>query len=360
MAEFKKYPSIDKFNGALYKINKKSKRNFSHLEVIDGVKTPIFIEAAKPTLTFYGTVKLHGTNACVVIDSALESFTQSRTRILNLMSDNKGFCQWFTGKRNTVIDGYKHLIEKHNAASLHIYGEWCGGNIQANVALAGINRTFVVFSILATAENGDETWLSVDDVKSFTDKENDIRNIFEFKTYDVELDVNDITKGLAEFDRIRDEVDLVCPVAQELGSTVKTTTGEGIVWRCQNDGYTNVVFKHKGESHKRSGKMPKEIKIKEPLTDEQQTAYDAFIKEAVTVDRLAQGVEFLAEQNLDLTRSITGIYLKWVQDDIKKECTAEIEQLINSGVEWSDVVRNYSGMAREFLFTEIDKELYSN
>jgi len=356
MTNFIKYPSIGKFTEVVKTVKKNNKRTFSHLEVAeDGTKTPIFNEATLPVLKFQGTVKLHGTNAAVCINSELTVDAQSRTRTLSLTSDNHGFCSWLVGKSEVFLGAYKERIESLDVFSLHIFGEWCGSNIQSNVGLTGVEKTFVIFGILQTNTDNNEQWLTPSDINYLSDAENNIRNIFEFPTYNIEIDMNNPSEGLAQADKLRDEIDLVCPVAKALGSEAECEHGEGNVWRCVTEGYTGLAFKHKGESHQRSGKAPKQQKMAEPLTEEQQLAFDDFLKEAVTVDRLAQGVEFLQEQNLELHQKHTSVYLKWFTADVQKECKGELETLLKSGVVWKQVVKPLSQMAREFLFSEIDK-----
>ncbi len=356
MSEFKKYPSIGKFKDIVASVKKANKRTFSHLEVIDGVKTPIFKGADLPTLTFQGTVKLHGTNACVVVNSDHSMDAQSRTRILSLTSDNAGFCSWFVGKQDLILSKVKHLIDDIDILSLHIYGEWCGGNIQAGVALNGLEKHFVVFGILVTRTmDNKEVWLPKGDLKLLTDKENNIYSITDFPTYEVTVDMNNPQEGLDAFDKLRDEIDAVCPVAKALGSTSDSTVGEGNVWRCITEGYETLSFKHKGEAHTRKCKKPKQQKLAEPLTEDQQKNYDEFLKEACTGDRLMQGIEFLREQGVEVSQKNTGAYLKWVTGDVQKECKVELEALLVSGVTWKQVVKPLSQMAREVFFAELEK-----
>ena len=356
MSEFKKYPSIGKFKDIITSVKKKNTRILSHLKIdSEGNKTPVFNSTELPTLEFRGTIKLHGTNACVIINSDNTIDAQSRTRVLSITADNHGFCQWLVGKSEVFLAAYKDYIADLNTFSLHIYGEWCGGNIQSNVGLSGVDKTFVIFDILQTKVDGTEVWLSPEDIHYLSDKENNIRNIYEFPTYNLTIDMNNPKEGLDKADVLRDEIDKVCPVAKALGSESECEHGEGNVWRCVTEGYTSLAFKHKGESHNRSGKAPKKQKLDEPLTEAQQVVYDNFFKEACTVDRLAQGIEFLQEQNLELHRKHTGVYLKWFTADVQMECKDEIVALAKEGLTWSCVAKPLSQMAREFLFSEIDK-----
>ena len=356
MSEFKKYPSIEQFKGVVKSVKKGMKRTFSHLDIAeDGTKTPVFLGGDLPKLTFRGTVKLHGTNACVIINSDLSVDAQSRTRILSLQSDNHGFCNWLMSCSAIFTEAYKDRLDNLDIFSLHIYGEWCGSNIQSNVGLTGIEKTFVIFGILQTNVDGTELWLSPEDIEYLSDKDNNIRNIYEFPTYTVEIDMDNPVTGLEFVDKLRDEIDTECPVAKAMESTAEVIHGEGNVWRCVTEGYTHLAFKHKGESHSRSGKAPKKQKLDTPLTEAQKEAYELFLGQACTVDRLAQGVEFLKENNLEIARKNTGVYLKWFFGDVQKECKEDMVTLCKEGLEWKQLSKPISEMAREFLFNVIDE-----
>ena len=63
-----------------------------------------------PTVTFHGSVKLHGTNAAVcrpLRGTVDDIFYQSRERIITPESDNAGFAMWAYGQRqmfNAMFD----------------------------------------------------------------------------------------------------------------------------------------------------------------------------------------------------------------------------------------------------------------
>lgn len=355
MIEFKKYPSIGRFKDVLKDVNKKCKGKFSHLDIADdGTKTPVFKTAELPVLTFRGTVKLHGTNAAVAFDENGQMYAQSRTRILSLTADNHGFYAWAIGKKDVLFNAYKHLYEKYNAENIYIYGEFCGGNIQGNVALMGIEKTFVVFGILVVS-GGVDKWLSADDVGAFSDKSHNIHNVFEFETYCIDIDMSDPNSSANEIDAIRDAVDAVCPVGKALCSVSEITFGEGVVWRCMTEPFNTLAFKHKGENHKRSGKMPKSQKIKVVMSDEQTELFKKYIDTVLTVDRLAQGLEYLTENSLEIDRKNTGVYLKWIGEDIRKEHSDEIEEVVSAGIQFGELAKCVASMSKEFFFDKIDE-----
>jgi hypothetical protein len=92
-------------------------------------------------------------------------------------------------------------IKKYNdqGSTIVIYGEWCGGNIQgqANVAIAGLSKMFVIFKIkiitlrLRTFEDDiDGFWLDPKEWATVKWHEHFIYNIYDFPTYKIDIDFN--------------------------------------------------------------------------------------------------------------------------------------------------------------------------
>jgi len=356
MSTFKPFPKIGSIKDAEYTISKNNKRKFSHLEISDdGVKTPIFTDSKMPVLEFSGTVKLHGTNACVIFNSDETIDAQSRTRILSIDADNAGFCSYVTLNTAQLKLLFSGILEDY--FSLHVFGEWCGENIQSTVALVGIPKTFVIFGILATPHSGKEIWLPKSTFENISNQDINVRNIYEFETKHVTLDFNDLAEGMKLVDQYRDDVDAVCPVAKALGSTADNTFGEGHVWRCTTEGW-NVAFKHKGKSHNRKVNMPKKQTLKTELTDEQLTKLNEFIVNHVTSDRLGQGLESLQERfgdSVELNKKHTGDYIKWVIGDIFDESKADITDLVEHGIDWDKASKLIAMSAKEFYLEHCDK-----
>ena len=94
---------------------------------------------SKPTLTFTGTVKLHGTNASICMRNGLQ-WEQSRNNILTPVSDNAGFSK-FCSETPLIITLFTKINETFGPTNEDevdiIFGEWCGGNIQSNVVIHG-------------------------------------------------------------------------------------------------------------------------------------------------------------------------------------------------------------------------------
>lgn len=81
------------------------------------------------------TEKLDGTNACVVVDDALQVSAQSRTRVIAPGNDNYAFAAW-------VADNSAELAKL--GPGYH-FGEWWGMGIQRNYNLA--ERRFSLFNV---------------------------------------------------------------------------------------------------------------------------------------------------------------------------------------------------------------------
>lgn len=222
-----------------------------------------------PTLTFHGTVKLHGTNGSVAHDYVTgEQWPQSRNQILgNGAADNKGFAA-YTHREDVrpLFQELFHSIDKFRAAEEKqavIYGEWCGKGIQKGVAISQLSPRFVVFDIGLYNSDGDCRFLSHDDVHNIiiTGRGQEefspglpILSSKDFKTWAVTIDFNNRESCQDACNFIKEvtkTVNEACPVGEQFG---KNGVGEGIVWACEKPekdipGKDNILrFKSKGET----------------------------------------------------------------------------------------------------------------
>ena len=56
----------------------------------------------KPVVNFFGTVKLHGTNASVGCDHEGNIWAQSKSNIITPLKDNYGFAQFVESKKDEL------------------------------------------------------------------------------------------------------------------------------------------------------------------------------------------------------------------------------------------------------------------
>jgi len=243
---------------------------------------------------FTGSIKLHGSNMSIVghIDNEgkLQITCQSRNNIIIAgpnIKDNYGFAHYIRDH----IEAYKQLMldlsEKYSidlrTTKLCIYGEWCGENIQTKVALAKLPKKYVMFAVCVISYN-DETksetqrWLNIN--KLHTEENQCVfslrlksllppgspmfHNIFDFKTYQIDIDTALLDPSLTKIDPetqkpyhpyiqelelrfsdIVDEIEKQCPFASAFGIN---GVGEGVVFEHIENGYRRM-FKCKGTLH---------------------------------------------------------------------------------------------------------------
>lgn len=122
------FPSIEQFRSVVKHVNDRC--DYSSL-------------TAKPTIRFHGTVKLHGTNASIVLNSAGSLYAQSREQLIfpEKDKDNAGFAEFVDNSAeafraalaktlltyNTVGFMNSTEYEARDAHTVVVYGEWCGG-----------------------------------------------------------------------------------------------------------------------------------------------------------------------------------------------------------------------------------------
>jgi hypothetical protein len=318
--EFIKYSSIEQFRSAIKCVRDYSKHH----------------ELPLPTLKFNGTVKLHGTNACVVYDVDTDSFAyQSRERMLSLTQDNAGFMLW--ASQEVIKNVFRQLVDNslHAQKSVYFYGEWAGGNIQKGVGISGLDKKFYIFRIVVDGK-------AIDMSKFFMDNESfdfPIYSVYDFPTFEIEIDFNNPEQYQNQLVEWTINVENECPVAKHFG--IDNGTGEGIVWENLD---TGVMFKTKGEKH--SVSKVKTLKEIAPVDIAKMESMKEFIDTTVTVNRLNQGLDKLVELGLDADDSKNiGAYIKWVAGDVfKEENDTIIENQFSTkqlGNHIANVARNY-------------------
>lgn len=324
--EFLKYSSIEQFKSVIKHVNDYCKHNNKPL----------------PTLTFNGTVKLHGTNAGVAYDVASNEFSyQSRERQLTLTSDNNGFMLWASQDINTKI--FKDIIQDMSPKeSIYIFGEWCGGNIQKKVALNNLPKMFVIFSIVV-----DGVKLNLNDFYSNREMQNNsIYFANDFQTFTIDIDFNNPQASQNRLVDLTMAVEDECPVGKKLLATRDdyeelNKIGEGIIWYNHEH---DLIFKTKGEKH--SVSKVKTIKNIAAIDIEKMENLKEFIDTVCTPNRLEQGLQSLQEAQLDITDNKNiGAFIKWMATDIfKEESDIIVENQFDSKMVGSEIAkasRNY-------------------
>lgn len=340
-----KFPSIEQFRNVIKDVDHRTR----YVGMDEETGNPIMNrgEVDHPTLNFRGTVKLHGTNAAIVytwnpLTFDYEFHAQSRKNIITPESDNAGFAA-FVHTRNT-----EQLLAKvmkavgnvgYTPEVVRIYGEWCGGNIQKGVALNGLDKMFVIFAIKL-----DNEWLTDEQLNQVKNEEEKIYNILDFPTYEIAIDFNNPKEAVNKMVEITEAVEKECPVGKAFGNS---GVGEGVVWRCIDEGWrkSRYWFKVKGEKHQSS-----KTKTLAPVDIERVNNIKELVDNFVTESRLNQGLEQLKMEGLGIERKNVGVFLKWIYNDIVKE---ELDTIMGNGFEPKELSGTISNKARTWFF---DKE----
>ena len=298
--------------------------------------------ATRPTVTFIGTVKLHGTNSSICATNE-ETWYQSRKNIVTVDKDNYGFAQFCTTKQESVgkllTAVALRIIEKDSI--ICIFGEMCGRGVQSGVSIANLPKMFVIFAVKIVPNEGTSYYI---DSTGLNDPDNLIYNINDFQTFGVDIDFNYPEIAQNEFVKLVNEVEKECPVGKALGITEGNITGEGIVWT----GYyknTRRIFKTKGKKHSVT-----KTKTIAPVDIEKVNSIREFIEYAVTENRMKQAIDEVFGQEEPVIRRM-GDFLRWIVKDIVKE---EMDTLEENGLLIKDVGRSISNKARPWFQTLLD------
>jgi len=285
----------------------------------------------KTTFAFQGTVKLHGTNAAVGYCPDSDSlYAQSRSRIITPDDDNYGFAKWVDANATAL----KALLVKLGGGKPAIvYGEWAGKNIQKGVALTELEKFFCIFRIKV---DGSHRPLCIP--AGYLPEISRAYCVTDFATYNITVDALHPEKVVNVLNSITNDVEKQCPVGADFGVD---GIGEGVVWRCIDEGYESLVFKVKGEKHAVS-----KVKTLAPVDPEKVANVEAFVNYAATENRLNQGVEVIG-----LSQANIGAFIGWVNKDINTE---EADVLAESNLTMKDVGRQISGVARTFYLNKLN------
>lgn len=343
MKKFCKFPDIEQYRQIVQYV-----KNRKQYIGKDENNNPIFDESIKlPTLSFVGTVKIHGTNSGITLSKDGELYPQSREQLITIDSDNAGFA-FFVENKKEVFNNLLSSIDMKDYDYVTVFGEWGGKGIQKGVAINKLEKMFVIFDIKLSYDDsskGVNCYLPISEIKKLRSTENSIYNIYDFKTYEIDIDFNNPEEALDRLTDLTIEVENECPVGKAFGVD---GVGEGIVWCYQNDDGEKIRFKTKGDKFKSSSS--KERKIVE-VDIEKVNNVKEFVEYTVTESRLNQGIEKVYGFNQPLDIKKTGDFLRWVFNDIIKE---ETDTLFGNGLEPKDVSSAISNKARLWLFDKIN------
>lgn len=293
-----------------------------------------------PTITFQGTVKLHGTNAAIVSHKDGTLTIQSRGRVLSAESDNAGFADFVLRNKEAVNKFVKDVKSALNLpeGDVVLFGEWCGGNIQQNVAITGLNKMFVLFQV--DVHSKDTTPAIYTDLSDVVSPENlPVFNIFDFGTYSMDVDFNEPEQAIPKLIAKTEEVEKECPAGKFFG---KSGIGEGIVWRGFHEG-NYYFFKVKGEKHASS-----KVKTLTAVDIERINSIKEFADYVLTESRLNQGLENVPTLEIEQI----GTFIRWVVNDIAKE---ELDTIQGNGFTQKEINPVVSKKAKDWFIAKLNE-----
>ena len=333
MAKHKNYPSIEQFRNVCQEMAK------AEFVGLDSEGNPIYDRnKPKPIVTFKGTVKLHGTNAAVARDGD-KMFVQSRTQIITPQNDNAGFAAFVESKRSAFLSLLMNIAnDTKTEKTIVVYGEWAGQSIQKGVAICNLPKSFFIFDICLVEGTGEDIQREWIDIKPYRDPDNNIYNIEDYPTWEMEIDFNNPALKQNDLAEITLAVEAECPVSKAFGFS---GIGEGVVWKATVNGNRHV-FKVKGEKHSVT-----KVKTLANVDVDKINSIVEFADYAVNDSRVDQAIEnVFGPEPIDIKKM--GDVIRWVVNDVAKE---ESDTLAKNNLTDKDVNKYLSDRVRK-IFTK--------
>jgi len=337
------YPKIAQFRNVVSNIN----REITFTEVDEDGNAIYDPSIKKPTLTFKGTVKLHGTNASVCFNTQEGFWVQSRQNIITVEKDNAGFAFFAESHRESMLELIDTIVSENgidtNIYTVSIYGEWAGKGIQKSVGISQLDKAFYVFGIKVSKPQDIEFnayWIDSSNVR---DIECRIFNVEDYETYSIDVDFNMPQLAQNKFSEITEKVENECPISKAFG--IENGLGEGVVWSVE---YKDSIhrFKVKGDKHS----VTKVKKLASVDIEKLKTIQD-FINYSVTENRFNQAIEnVFGKEDLDVKKM--GDLIRWFVKDVASE---EMDTMLENKLEPKDVNKYISTKVREMFFTAQNK-----
>lgn len=330
-------------------------------------------------IVFRGTVKLHGTNVCIVESSDGHLYGQGHGRVFQAGETGRqtfGFVQFldqpdraaairrmFDAVRTAARQQFRREDPTAPAGDEKLtvlyYGEFCGRGIQAGVAISELpERAFFGFALKVIREaTGTHRWLNLRLLSATLPEATEcpaqrLYSVHRFPgaTCRIVVDPADLPAARTAVRELVARVEHRCPVAAALGHE---GTGEGWVF-CANEEPCEGAPEAKTEAAAARGKewawLARAFKAKadrfrdtRPATEAKaagggpQQAVRAFVERAVTEVRLRKGIDALREAGAAAdaapawSKKVVPRLAEWVLNDLLVEEDSEVAALGLSG-----------------------------
>lgn len=332
--------------------------------------------ARRPVLDFVGTTKLHGTNAAVVLHRGGEVYAQSRYNVLSEELDNFGFNEFVQSTKREwqrLMEDLLALPEYSNADTIVLYGEWAGGNIHPDIAIAGLPYMFALFKLKTQVAgmvkvDGKEvpgfvsTYHRVTDLKELVRTRihtsenkyfaNTVFATTQFASWAVTIDFNspkEVQNILAD---LTNAVEMKCPAGLFFG---REGVGEGIVYHIDGDTSgipfrtDNLMFKVKGQKHSDTN-----VKTLARVDLEKVKGAREFAEMVATEHRFEKGIDYIKQTHGDpanavIVKADIGEFIRWVIRDSIKE---QGDTMVANALVEKDVMSSIAIMAKTWFLSK--------
>ena len=302
---------------------------------------------------FYANnILIHNSNGSVCYNGE-KIWSQSKGNMLDFIDgkDNMGFDAFVMSNQKYFIDKLSGIMTPdQNIIEVCVYGEWAGKGIQKGVAISEVDKSFYMFGIKFLVEGEtDYRWAEYPQtiLGHIANTKQNIHSIFEYQTYELEIDFNNPKMSQNKMIEMMLEVENECPVAKAQGIS---GVGEGIVFSAFYKD-TKHNFKVKGDKHANS-----KVKTLSPVDEIHEQKKIDFANYACPAWRLtqmyAETFDTLNGGKGDIKG--TGKFLKAVVSDVMKE---ELLEMHERGLEPKEVNGMISKVARTWFMEELDREV---
>jgi len=263
--------------------------------------------------TFTGTVKVHGTQAAVILPYNKPLYCQSKNKVITAENDNYSFAAWVEdGDQDFeyIAETIRNFWDVDSKGDVVLFGEFAGKGIaKGTAANQAEERFFYIFEVVVTSSlTGERVPFNFFHLPPSPARD-EIMYSTDPTTLAITVDFNHPEEASQALGKLTDQVSKHCPVGARLGVE---GPGEGVVWTHISAEGITYRFKTKGEKFSTN-----KTKTRVPVSPEKLRSAMEFVKYAVTEARLEQAFEEACHGEVD--RKHLGAFIRWLVDDIRKE-----------------------------------------
>ncbi|NJO63347.1 MAG: hypothetical protein HC836_35580 [Richelia sp. RM2_1_2] len=341
---FQPWPAIASFH--------KVKTDTLTYEQLSGLRTA--------TVRYNAKIKLHGTNASIIVLPDGRVLPQNRSKIISIYDDNYGFAKWVLSTESYWAD-----LRFMSDEIVVVYGEWCGKGIQSNAAISNIDKQiFVVFAVQygQCFDQNNSIFVSPNVIKrilssTYITEEQNVYVLPWYNTQPIKINFWDDKLGLVvnKMNSMVNCIEQIDPWVEENFGI--RGIGEGLVFYPSSLAVLNgsirrqllssYIFKVKGQQHQviktRQAVMMNPILAK---------TLDDFVDLVATEARMLQAVSETVGGKFD--KKYIGPVVAWINRDVRKDIENG-EVILPDGFEWKVVSDRLTQRTKTWYISKIEE-----